>query len=50
MCGIAGKYSLREAPADRAPLSRMAELMYHRGPNAGGESRVSLGPFPPGRG
>jgi asparagine synthase (glutamine-hydrolysing) len=43
MCGIAGKYSLDGAPVDRALLSRMADVMLHRGPDEGG--LFASGPF-----
>jgi len=33
MCGIAGKYSLDGAPAERELLGRMAGAMVHRGPD-----------------
>ncbi|TMI78472.1 MAG: asparagine synthase (glutamine-hydrolyzing) [Bacillati bacterium ANGP1] len=36
MCGIAGKYNLDGAPVDRALLSRMTDVMLHRGPDEGG--------------
>src|SRR5437867_2680889 len=43
MCGIAGKYSLDGAPVDRALLTRMADAMFHRGPDEGG--LYAHGPF-----
>ncbi|TLZ79031.1 MAG: asparagine synthase (glutamine-hydrolyzing) [Methanobacteriota archaeon] len=36
MCGIAGKYNLDGAPVDRDLLNRMADAMFHRGPDEGG--------------
>src|SRR3989454_2353115 len=43
MCGIAGKYSLDGAPVDEALLNRMAQAMFHRGPDEGG--LYADGPF-----
>jgi asparagine synthase (glutamine-hydrolysing) len=36
MCGIAGTFSLRGAPADRGRLEAMAARLVHRGPNSEG--------------
>ena len=43
MCGIAGKYNLDGAPVDEALLNRMADAMFHRGPDEGG--LYADGPF-----
>ena len=43
MCGIAGKHNFDGAPVDRALLIRMADAMFHRGPDEGG--LYAHGPF-----
>ena len=43
MCGIAGKHNFDGAPVDRALLTRMADAMFHRGPDEGG--LYAHGPF-----
>ena len=42
MCGIAGFVNLDGAPADTRVLAAMMELVRHRGPDDGGDRRISL--------
>ena len=36
MCGICGEFSFQGAPADRQRVRRMADVIFHRGPDAEG--------------